>query len=47
MGKLVVTEFITLDGVIEAPGAVSRLSTAVGPSSSTAAMKATSSSSTN
>ena len=46
MGKLVVTEFVSLDGVMEDRVAQRGTSTAAGRSSSTAAPRETSSSST-
>jgi len=47
MGNLVVTEFITLDGVFEAPGGGKAFEQGGWPSSSTAARMATTSRSTN
>ncbi len=44
MGELVVTEFVSVDGVFEDPGGAETTSTAAGPSSTTEAKKATSSS---
>ena len=44
MGQLFVTEFITVDGVMEDPGGSENMSAAAGPSASNGGKKATSSS---
>jgi len=46
MGKVIVTEFVSLDGVIEAQGEMGTLNTQVGRSRSVAVKMATNSSST-
>jgi hypothetical protein len=46
MGKLVVTEFVSVDGVFEDPGGAEGMSTAAGRSSTTEVTTAISSSST-